>query len=96
MDLAHCSTSAGMPSPPGALPCERVDGFAQLFLCWWCVELLHNWQAGDAVEGRLFDHALSQVKVLIVLCPSVHLLAAICDGLTGGLLQRGCFPCTRS
>ena len=23
MDLAHCSTSAGMPSPPGALPRAR-------------------------------------------------------------------------
>ena len=70
---------------------QRVDGFAELPLCGQVVELLHDWKAGQGVEGSVCDNILRRVKFEIVLDPSLQLLALVGDGLARLGLERGCF-----
>ena len=55
------------------------------------IELLHDWQAGQGVEGNVCDDILRRVKLEIVLDPSLQLLALVGDGLAGLGFERGCF-----
>ena len=55
------------------------------------IELLHDWQAGQRVEGNVCDDILCCVKLEIVLDPSLQLLALVGDGLAGLGFERGCF-----
>ena len=55
------------------------------------IELLHDWQAGQGVEGNICDDILRCVKLEIVLDPSLQLLALVGDGLAGLGFEQGCF-----
>ena len=50
---------------------QRVDGFAELPLCGQVVELLHDWKAGQGVEGSVCDNILPRVKFEIVSAPPI-------------------------
>ena len=60
------------------------------------IELLHDWQAGQGVEGNVCDDILRRVKLEVVFDPSLQLLALVGDGLASLGFERGCFDASGS
>ena len=68
----------------GFAGCESVDGLAEFIKGGWGVEFVHDWQGCYALSRCVGDNILLRKQLLPVLCPSLHLFSAVCDGLSRG------------
>ena len=56
--------------------CFAATGTTRHIHSWLPVELPHDWQSPDTIQGCICDNSLSGVKLNILLGPSLHLFVA--------------------
>ena len=68
---------------------EAVDGFAELLLCRWGVELLHHRQIRDGSKSGISDDVLRGIQLQVMLYPALKLLGLVHDYLSCLRLEGG-------
>lgn len=73
---------------------QTINRLAEIFQCWFAIQLLHDGKEIDGVKGWSDNYVLSGVQLWVVLYPSLHLLAFVGDHSPAGRFEGECFALT--